>query len=416
MKKDDELRKKLTALLEDYEAEPEEKTWENIRAAIQPERRRKPWLPFFFGVGLALLMASVAGWWLLPNNDTRMAARYVSHASDVVGHRPHAGRLAAYNGKTVRTTLHQPERAVLGAKTSVTAAKRTKNMRLPPNDIAARPLSASVTTKVNTPGVAPVTLEIPFSAPAAPVFSPEMPLLNPEKALHLLATPAMQLLPSRKNTPIMPAPAEALSRLRTPYRPLHYWMGGIQLLQTGQTMRALTHDEQTATHIRRRGISPQRTGFLVEMGYRRAFRTHFDVGIGANWTNIPLETRYDVATLKEFDISINGNDQFEVTPRTQYTVDQKRRLNLAALNAETGYTFRLHRRYIRWGAGAGAYFILNSGEQPQWWWFTGLETPIGYSKYLFSVGYRRMRGQLIQPDQLLSTRLQAVEIGLKRKF
>ncbi len=414
MKKDDELRKKLTDLLEDYEAEPEEKTWENIRAAIQPERRRKPWLPFFFGA--ALITASVGGWWwLLPENNSRGAARYVPHASEVVGHRFLAGRM--YSGKPVRTALAHPERTAVVSVTATTLTKHTKNAPLGPNDIAALPLSASVTTKVNIPGIAPSNPETALYTPVFAASSPETPHFAPVKAISLLATTEMQLLPSRNNPPIMPPPAEALYRLRTPYRPLNYWMAGVQVLQTGQTMTALTYDERTATRIRqRRGVSPQRTGISVGMGYRRALRTRFDVGFSANWTNIPLETRYDVATLKEFDVSIKGNDQFEVTPRTEFTVDQIRRLNLAALNAETGYTFRLHRRYIRLGAGAGANFTLNSDEKPQLWWFTGLETPIGYSKYIFSVGYRRMQGQMLQPDQLLSTRLHTLEVGVKKKF
>jgi hypothetical protein len=417
MKKDDELRKKLTALLEDYEAEPEEKTWGNIRAAIQPERRRKPWLPFFFGIGLALLIASVAGWWLFPENNERVAACYVPHASGVLGHRAHAGWLAVFVGNTLRTVPTQPGRTIIGIKTSGAAAKHAKNVHLAQHNIVVRPLSASGTTAVNIPVPAVVPSETPFSAPAAPDFSQEMRLLNPEKAIGMLATPTVLPLPSRKSTPSMPAPLEAQYRLRTPYRPLNYWTIGGQLLHTSQTMTALTHDEHTATNIRqRRGMSPQRTGISVGVGYRRALRARFDVGLGAQWTNIPLETRYDVATLKEFDVLINGNDQFEVKPRTQFTVDQNRRLNQAALHAEAGYTFRLHRRYLRWGAGAGGNITFQSGEQPQFWWFTGLETPIGYSKYVFSAGYRRMQGQFVQPDQLLSTRLHAVEIGLKRKF
>ena len=63
MKKDDELRRKFAERFEDFEAEPQEESWEKIREAIQPKRKRRAiWL--FFGWGcLALLIGAIGLFW-----------------------------------------------------------------------------------------------------------------------------------------------------------------------------------------------------------------------------------------------------------------------------------------------------------------------------------------------------------------
>lgn len=439
MKKDDTTRQKLAKVFEDFEAEPQPETWEHIRAAIQKKKKKRPFLWFFFGIGLALLVgigfyirtsakqsplhtstnktlptnsgASGATERAIPQNVASQVSPKVAGDNGVYHNQPTS---VTTNGKAPfeqqknlgqTTNNNQPTDVVTDGKTPFV---QQENLGQTTNENGADRLVLSSdfsTEKVDTQAVSVLEKD---------VITAKNVLQNNPKLEQLTLLP-LRAVPLREDTTqqhLDLIPLDDLKKSKRQKGREGGWTVSFTTLFSYQLTQSRVHEGKIATNISNLpSFDAQRLGTSLAIGYQIPLKKRSDCSIALAWTNLPYRAQYDRASANQVQINFQSTNQYTVKRVTESTVNDAYRLNLWGLQLQYGYTFSVLDKKIRvFAGGEGVLYDQN----PELWGSAGLDIPLGKSKFQLMPVFKYQFKAMEQPDNLLQTKLYTVGLGIKR--
>jgi hypothetical protein len=424
MKKDDNLRQKLAQTFDDFELEPRAETWEHIRVAIQPKRKKRRlalgfWLALLslpIGAGLLRLGGQSLGQ-SLEMNVSAQPAMQGKALTLVTRLRKSAFSAVPVLRRLPDTTLSAANTAeaagALNASTTLQgmyAPVFNKNTRL-------APVSTEIIKKSDAPFIISVPeslvkaidpLELVLQSLEKVPYYNNAPFENPVSFLPVDSVQAIMLQPATNG----PLPAPVVQRARK----THTFTVAFQVLSTYQNLETQPHPKVAARDFQTvAALDPKRLGTALSVGYRVARWKHADLGVALNWTNLPYREQYTLKNLNQVQVTVQSDNQYKMESTFMRKVNQTSRLNFIGLQLEYGYSFRLLQRPIRFYAG-GQGTLLTNNRQAQAWAVAGLEIPIGSSRFLLAPNVQYQLTTLDLSDHLLKARFYTLGLGLKTRF
>lgn len=420
MKKDDALRRKLAQTFEDFEVEPGAEAWGNIRAAIQPKRKRRRFALWFWlamlslpiGAGLLRLGGQSLEQSLTMNVVVQPEQR--GHALTLVT-RSHISAL-----KAVLLQRHLPVTTRSGANTEGQGYLNAPAMQQPAGssiNTGLVPAMIEPTKKAALPAIISVNetlvkaidpLEIVVQALERVPYFNKAPFDNP---VSFLPVDSLQALTERLDT-VWALPAPIVQRARK----THTFTAAFQVLSSYQNLEAQPQPQVAARNFQTvAALHPQRLGTALSIGYRVSRWKHADLGVALNWTNLPYREQYTLQNLNQVQVTVQSDNQYKMETTLMRKVDQTSRLNFVGLQLEYGYTLRLLHRPVRLFAGGQGTLLVNT-RQAQAWAVAGLEIPIGSSRFLLTPNIQYQLNSSNLSDQLLKARFYTLGLGLKTRF
>lgn len=424
MKKDDALRRKLAQTFEDFEVEPGAEAWGNIRAAIQPKRKRRRFALWFW---LAMLSLPIGAGLL------RLGAHSLEQSltmSVVVQpeQRGHALTLVTRSHiSALKATLLQRHQPVTTRSVANTEGQGYLNASVRQQG-EIPPASSSINT-----GLAPVIIEPTKKAALPAIISVNETLVKAIDPLELVVL-ALEKVPFANNsafeTPVSFLPVDSLQVFAQPTatnrvlpapivqraRKTHTFTAAFQVLSSYQNLEAQPHPQVAARNFQTvAALDPQRLGMALSIGYRVSRWKHADLGVALNWTNLPYREQYTLKNLNQVAVTVQSDNQYKMETTILRKVDQTSRLNFVGLQLEYGYTLRLLHRPVRLFAGGQGTLLVHT-RQAQAWAVAGLEVPIGRSRFLLTPNIQYQLNSSDLSDQLLKARFYTLGLGLKTRF
>jgi len=420
MKKDDNLRQKLAQTFDDFELEPRAETWDNIRAAIQPKRKKRRFAFWFWVAILSLPIGAgllrLGGQSLEMNAGTQPALR--GHALTLVTRL----RKSALSAESMQRRQQETTRSVANTAAAVgdlNASTTLQGMNTPIFNKNTRfaPVPTEIIKNSDAPAIISVhetlvkaidPLEDVVEALERVPYYNNAPFENP---ISFLPVDSIQALTQRPATNgALPAPVVQRARKT------HTFMVAFQVLSSYQNLEAQPHPKVAARNFQTvAALDPQRLGTALSIGYRIARGKHADLGVALNWTNLPYRARYSLQNLNQVQVTVQSDNLYKMETTIVRKVNQTSRLNFIGLQLEYGYSFRLLQRSIRFYAGGQGTLLANT-RQTQAWAVAGLEVPIGNSRFLLTPNIQYQLTTLDLSDHLLKARFYTLGLGLKTRF
>jgi hypothetical protein len=426
MKKDDELRRKLAETFEDFEAEPQAETWENIRKAIRPKRKKRAiWLfwglgclAFLVGLGLYALQtpALVHAPNQQPASETTKAVSPDQNPESVQSSEKEIS-LKNTPRRGGGSTENQPNSPVISARPSAKQPKAVSPTALSELKVGAQIPGIKVEQDAKMQGLEPEleALTAPLQTPAPmPEFIPEakpvsIQILSP---LPLQAIPVVaedKKLPSGRFGFSMPV-AKQSSRTKGKFT------AGVTLLSTYQIMQSQANNGLRAADIRvLPALDAHRLGSSWSVGYQLPLRRNSDLHAAITWMNLPYRAEYSVNNTHQLNIEILSATQYRVSPHAVGEVSTLKRLNYLGFQLDYGHSFKLFDRKIRaFSGGEGLWSVADS--KPELWALAGLNIPLGLWKFQLAPVFKYRFNRIEQADQLVKTRLYTLGLGIQTTF
>jgi hypothetical protein len=424
MKKDDALRQKLAQTFEDFELEPNAEAWGNIRAAIQPKRKKRRFALWLWMAMLSLPIGAgllrLGGQSLEQSLATNVVAQpeLRSQALTLVA-RSHISAL-----QSMRIQRRQQETTRSVANTAAAGALNTSKMQ--------QGITTPARSNKDT-GLTPATIESTKKAALPAIISVNETLVNAIDQLEWVVQ-ELEKVPYANNAafenPVSFLPVDSLQvftqpistnrALPTPIvqraRKTHTFTVAFQVLSSYQNLEAQPHPQVAARDFQTvAALDPQRLGTALSVGYRVARWKHADLGVALNWTNLPYREQYTLQNLNQVQVTVQSDNQYKMETTIVRKVNQTSRLNFIGLQLEYGYSLRLLQRPIRFYAGGQGTLLANT-RQTQAWAVAGLEIPIGRSRFLLAPNVQYQLTTLDLSDHLLKARFYTLGLGLKTRF
>ncbi len=420
MKKDDALRRKLAQTFDDFEVEPGAEAWGNIRAAIQPKRKRRRFALWFWlamlslpiGAGLLRLGGQSLEQSLTMNVVVQPEQR--GHALTLVT-RSHISAL-----KAVLLQRHLPVTTRSGANTEGQGNLNAPAMQQPAGssiNTGLVPAMIEPTKKAALPAIISVNetlvkaidpLEIVVQALERVPYFNKAPFDNP---VSFLPVDSLQALTERLDT-VWALPAPIVQRARK----THTFTAAFQVLSSYQNLEAQPQPQVAARNFQTvAALHPQRLGTALSIGYRVSRWKHADLGVALNWTNLPYREQYTLKNLNQVQVTVQSDNLYKMETTIVRKVNQTSRLNFIGLQLEYGYSLRLLQRPVRLFTGGQGTLLVNT-RQAQAWAVAGLEVPIGSSRFLLVPNIQYQLNSSDLSDQLLKARFYTLGLGLKTRF
>ncbi|HAD11485.1 MAG TPA: hypothetical protein DCF33_03505 [Saprospirales bacterium] len=405
MNKEDATRKKFAERFENFEAEPQEKSWEIIQEAIRPKRKKRAlWL--FFGWGcLALLMGAISWYWLqkpVAGIASRPAFQTPVHpapstAPEVLPVQP-AQILPGQSGlsasdKPVQAVIHQKN-----VSTELTAVKVVAddkvlfvNASQTPSAQSVVPEAEAVTTAEPAQAPAPVSL---LNLPGLPI--PPFPTQTVTKQLSSQTSP-------------VPVP-KAVSRRRGAF----FAEGA--LLSSYQLMQAQAYNGLSASGFSTLpSLDGRRLGATLALGYQIPIFKKAEIHAAIRWMNLPYRASYTVSNNHQLEVEILPGAQYRVAPKVLGEVSAEKRLNYWGLQLDYGRYYRLFNHKIRVYVG-GESLWREGSKQPDFWALAGVNIPLGLWRLELAPAFSCQLNRIEQEDHLIKTRLYTLGLGIKTTF
>ena len=425
MKKDDELRRKFAERFEDFEAEPQEESWEKIREAIQPKRKRRAiWL--FFGRGcLALLIGAIGLFWS-QKPSAGMASN--PNPSPVTLERATSPQTPAQLQPPALET-QMPETVQMPVKTrSQTLPSRSQVSSLSTPDAA--PVNAvnstlsSTTSKteildkklsINALETNPVSSESPESIILEAAEIPQAPPPISTLALNSLPLLSIPFVPTTKEPTLRTLPTPTPTSPH-PFKRKGAFTAGISLLSSYQIMQAQSYNGLSATDFSvLPALDARRLGTSLSLGYRKPIFRNSEVHAAISWMNLPYRAEYTVSDPHQLEIEILSGAQYRVSPKVLGQISEQKRLKYWGLQLDYGHTYRLFNQKIRVFAG-GEGLWQTSSKQPEFWALAGLNVPLGLWRLELAPVFKYQFNRIEQADHLVKTRLYTIGLGIQTTF
>ncbi len=443
MKKDDELRRKLAETFEDFAAEPQPQTWENIREAIRPKRKRRPlWLFFWLGWACLLVGAGIFSVRMRPGAIARgitpvsATETSTSKPADWSDHAALTEQEAAQSPSqptavSVPTGADTMASQVSAPRFFATTKPRKSSRHLANPDkipISSSPLLESglkTPTRLSAAFGLPTSsteTEIAAPPPANPSFdSAQVVALDTVRNAVPINGPALLPLgPTRlliAAEPLLPPiSAQAAIASSPPPKRKGVFSAGLALLSTYQNMQSQALEGSGATNIRLLpALDKHRLGLSGAAGYRLPLHRRGDLGVALTWMNLPFRAEYAVKNTHQVQVEIQSATQYRISPTLKSTVSDVKRLNWWGGQLQYGYTCTLLHQKIRAFAGAEGLWSVATGK-PEIWGQAGFDIPLSNRKFQLTPVFKYQFQPIEQADRLLQTRLYTLGIGLKRSF
>ena len=429
MKKDDALRRKLAETFEDFEAEPQVETWENIRKAIRPKRKRRPVLIWFSLAGLGLLTG--AGLFCLKNSKNTFLT--ISAPAWKPAPQTNAGV-----SPTMQVVVGSPTQQTkeTSPPTSNLYLSRNSTSRLPAQNQIRLPAAQGVNSAIPTTQTAVAAEDRPAASQQPGVFKYETtkdaaitistekkPLATSDVMQHVVKPADLAALPSPPlraltitQQLLLPQQTKAVVVLPDEPKRKGAFTAGATLLLTYQWMESQLYEGFAATRMQELPtFDTRRLGAAWSAGYRLPLRRRSDINVALSWMNMPYRAAYGIKNTHQARVEIESATQYRVLPVVESTVSESKRVNWWGLQLDYGYTYSLFNQHIRIYAGGEALLQAPAG-QLECWTYAGLDIPLGSGKYQIAPVFKYQIRRIEQPDHLLKTRLYGLGIGIKRIF
>lgn len=417
MKKDDELRRKLTNAFDDFEAEPLPQTWDNIRMAIQPKRKKRPFLLFWLLAGLGLLAGVGGVLTMLEHSGSGKETLVVVPEKE----------------SNIWTLQRSTDSGDSPLQTRVGESSQVKKGQLKTGDNTAQipSLDKAPSSEKNyeEPGLHQ-SYAVKYKSESGAktntvVISPLV--VNPYKdavILHDKTVNPVVLKLSLHTVQRYPIPEIAIADIPAnpvvlpdqPHKRKGIFTVGFNLIAAYQQIQTQTHNSSTASNFHfTNTFDTRRLGASFSLDYQLPIQRRADLGIALTWMNLPYQLEYDAVSTNQVQIDIQSSTQYRVAPIVKSVVKEEQRLQWAGLQLEYGYRFKIFKQKIRLHAGA-EYLLQFSNKQAGMWLETGLDIPLGNGKFQITpvFQYQIHRNEL--PDNLIQTRLYGPGLGISRKF
>jgi hypothetical protein len=414
MKKDDELRQKFAKRFEDFEAEPQEKSWEIIQEAIRPKRKRRA-IWFFFGWGcLAFLVAAIGLFWF------QSSSVQVAVIQPTVPEQSNEFQ----NQEQTKAQAINPE-VLQNQRLSTTQHLKI----LPLSDH-----STAVSNRAFWDLEAPQSLSIQHHNREQPMWLQPDPEANTaatppmgeqddmDKASHQISTQllsslpfqAIQILPETKTAANFPA--IRVNAAQHPGVRKGKFTASVSLLSTYQVMQGQVYNGLNASDFNiLPALNAQRLGTSLSLGYRLPLGRNSNIHAAFQWMNLPFRAEYTVNNIRQVNIEILSAAQYRVSPNPVGAVYERKRLNYWGLQLDYGHTYHLFHQRIRVFAGGEGLWLASNGK-PELWALAGLNIPLGLWRFELRPVFKYQLNQIEQPDHLAKTRLYTVGLGIQTTF
>lgn len=423
MKKDDALRQKLAQTFEDFEVEPNAEAWGNIRAAIQPQRKKRR---FALWLWMAILSLPI-GAGLLRLGGQSLEQSLAMNAGTQPALRGHALTLVTRSRKSALSAVsmqrRQPETTQPVANTAAAGALNTPTMQqgmyapIFNKNTRFAPVPTEIIKNSDAPAIISVhetlvkaidPLESVVEALERVQYYNNAPFENPVSFLPVDSIQALTQRPATNGS--LPAPVVQRARKT------HTFTVAFQALSSYQNLETQPHPQVAARNFQTvAALHPQRLGTALSIGYRVARWKHADLGIALNWTNLPYREQYTLKNLNQVQVTVQSDNVYKMETTIVRKVNQTSRLNFIGLQLEYGYSLRLLQRPVRLFTGGQGTLLVNT-RQAQAWAVAGLEVPIGSSRFLLVPNIQYQLNSSDLSDQLLKARFYTLGLGLKTRF
>ena len=421
MEKDDALRRKLAQTFEDFEVEPNPKAWENIRVALQPERKKRRFILWFW---LSMLSLPLGAGFLRMGGlllERSMTASFVLQTKTAaVAPKLQKSTLPSLqmHGPVAGGPLLQKDNAVIHLKDRLTTQARVqpavlsdKNAHFTPNTNAVQkqdPTPKSTMIPVmesEEKGIDPLDL-IVQSLQAVPLGNNRVA----EASISLLLGASLPALSTSLFDDRQPSPIVQRARRR------RVFTGSFRVLSSYQRLETQQYQQVAASNIQTESVlSPRRLGTDLSLGAQLYVGKRSDVGFSLHWMNLPYRQHYTLRNLNQVQITIQPDQQYKMEASFAGEVNQTSRLNFVGLQVEYGYTLRFLNKPVRLFAG-GQGMLSSSTRNPQAWAVAGLDIPLGTGRFLLSPSFQYQFTQMELSDHLIKAQLYTIGLGLKTKF
>lgn len=423
MKKDDALRQKLAQTFEDFELEPREETWDNIRTAIQPKRKKRRFALWLWMAILSLPIGAellrLGGQSLEQSLATNVVAQpeLRGHALTLVA-RSHISALQSMRIKhrqpgitrSVANTAVERTLNALAMQQGLNAPIFNKNTRLAPAiDGSTKNAALPTIISVNETLVKAIDpLEWVVQSLEKVPYANNAAFKNP---VSFLPVDSLQVFtqPTATNR-ALPAPIVQRARKTHTFTVAFQVLSSYQNLETQPNPQLAARNFQTVA-----ALNPQRLGTALSIGYRVAKWKCADLGVALNWTNLPYREQYSLQNLNQVQVTVQSDNLYKIETTIVRKVNQTTRLNFMGLQLEYGYTLHLLQRPIRFYAGGQGTLLANT-RKAQAWAVAGLEVPIGSRRFLLVPNIQYQLSSSDLSAQLLKARFYTLGLGLKTRF
>ncbi|MEI6411112.1 MAG: hypothetical protein WCR52_17120 [Bacteroidota bacterium] len=445
MKKDDELRRKWADKFDDYEQEPQAETWENIRKAIQPKRKRRFFWLFYWAMGLGLLLGAGQVVYKSGGRETGDGGRWTGDGGrrtgdgggltgDGGGLMGDGGRLtgdgvATENQVETASTIGKNDKINLG----IDARRSIQKDIIGVSKTALYPLGA-VTEGGQTSSAASEMFRPDASAGALAISGQvgndsllavqninnqalvsEVLKIDTTKlaSLSALPLPIIGIINPPKQLPFPPSSPVVVQR--KPQRKAVF-TADISVLSAFQLMESQWIKGVGATDIQvLPALDARRLGVSLSAGFRLPLGQRGTVDLGLNWMNLPYRAVYSEARTNQVKVDIQSGVQYRVSPTPTRDISDAKRLNWFGAQFDYGYNVSIFKQKIRVFAGAEGLWSVQAAE-PEMWGRAGFGIPVGNGRYQIVPVFKYQFNRIEQPDGLLKTRLYALGLGVKRIF
>ncbi|HLP95179.1 MAG TPA: hypothetical protein VK168_14145 [Saprospiraceae bacterium] len=412
MNKDDATRKKFAERFEDFEAEPQEKSWEIIRDAIRPKRKKRAlWL--FFGWGcLALLIGAISWCWF-----QKPAAGIALHQATEVP----AQECIDSTPSPVPEVV-----AIQEANRSQTLPGRS-GISEPAKPVPAVIHQQNVSTELTDAKLATDDKALFVNTLQTPLAQLVMPEAEVATIADLAQTPGPVSLLNLPGLPIPPFPIHTVTKqhsiqasqapvLKTDSRRKGVFFAEGALLSTYQIMQAQTYKGLSASDFSTLpSLDGRRLGATLALGYRQPIFEKAEIHAAIRWINLPYRTAYTVSNTHQLEVEILPGAQYRVAPKVLGEVTAEKRLNYWGLQLDYGRHYRLFNHKIRVYVG-GESLWREGSKQPDFWALAGVNIPLGLWRMELAPVFSYQLNRIEQADHLIKTRLYTLGLGIKTTF
>lgn len=426
MKKDDELRRKLTEAFEDFEAEPQAESWENIRKAIRPKRKKRViWL--FWGLGCLVFLVGL-GLYALQTSALVHAPIQQTASETTMALRPDQSPKSAQSSKLEINATNTPRpggglteiqsiNPVNSARPSAKQPKAVSPTALSELKVGPQTHGIKVEQEAKMQGL-DVELEALTAALQTPAPMPEFIPETDPVSIQVLSLLPIQEIPVVAEDKKMPS---GLFGFSTPVakqssRTKGKFTAGVALLSTYQIMQSQAHNGLRAADIHLlSALDAHRLGSSWSVGYQLPLRRNSDLHAAITWMNLPYRAEYSVNNTHQLNIEILSATQYRISPHAVGEVSTLKRLNYLGFQLDYGHSFKFFNRKIRaFSGGEGLWSVAES--KPEFWALAGLNIPLGLWKFQLAPVFKYQFNRIEQADQLVKTRLYTLGLGIQTTF
>lgn len=394
MKSDKELSQKMSAMFEDFEAEPQTESWESIQNAIaKPSAKRFPLGVFY--VCLLMLVAAI-GVWLFYPSSLHSSAKKDNSKKDIA---EPLGRTDFSPSKKDGLKSVLPDEKIqiptISTKNALFSSPSPHASTIPIihrsiEDSSMRSLQTEISTIQNI---------------AKPIGQSD------SSAINRIALTAIPLIQANINYSLSSLTTQVSLPLLDKKKKRGYFMATISPCAAYQLMQVQASNNYSVGDV---SLLPtfdkQRLGISAAIGYNLQIAPKQALSFAISGFSLPRIVSYQLQNNHIFTVSNQANGKYFIQKKADaYT--QKERLVFLGGEIAYNYTFTLKEKPIIGFLGAGISRELSLSTH-DYWLNTGIALPITKHLQLLP-SYKYQLNTAVDKHKLMQTRLYTLGVGLR---